>query len=60
MSTDIVQTTKYALDAGAIGVTIASIASWLPPTAAALSIIWLSIQIFDYFWKKKWKKKDKE
>ena len=36
---------KYSADAGAIGITVATIQGWLPSAAAALSIIYLSIQI---------------
>ena len=41
------QNVKYVLDALSIGGVIATIAGWLPPAAAALSIIWLSMQIYD-------------
>ena len=35
----------YALDAVAVGAGFASWLDWLPPIAALLSILWLSIQI---------------
>jgi len=43
---------RHTLDVGAAGVWIASMAELLPPIAAFLSIIWLSIQIVDYIIKK--------
>lgn len=38
-------TMKYTADVGAVGITYATIQGWLPSVAAALSIIYLSIQI---------------
>lgn len=43
------ETVKYTLDAISLGTVIATLAGWLPPLAALLSIIWLSIQIWDRF-----------
>lgn len=37
--------TKHSVDVGAAAVAGASIMEYLPPIAATLSIIWLSIQI---------------
>jgi hypothetical protein len=38
---------KHGLDAVAIGTVVATIAGWLPAVAAALSIIWTLIRIFE-------------
>ena len=35
-------------DITSISVVVATMASWLPPIAAMLSIVWLSMQIFDW------------
>lgn len=48
---------KTVLDIAAFSATIAAIVQWLPPVAAVLSIIWLSIQILDYLIKKRWRDK---
>lgn len=34
-------------DAGAVGVTLAAIAGWLPSISALLSIIWLALRIWE-------------
>ncbi len=39
--------TKVVLDLGAFGTIVASIAGWLPYAATLLSIIWISIQIWE-------------
>lgn len=39
---------KYGLDAVALGATVATLIEILPPIAALLSIIWLSIQIISW------------
>lgn len=44
---------KVALDTAAVSITAASLMQWLPPTAAALSIVWLTIQIVDYVFVKR-------
>ena len=38
---------KTALDAVAVSGTVATMAGWLPPLASALTIIWLSIRIWE-------------
>jgi hypothetical protein len=38
---------KAVLDWSAVGAAVGTIAGWLPPLAALLSIVWLGIQIFD-------------
>ena len=48
MTTDTLHTTKLVVDAAAAGVTVAAILQWLPPIAAALSIVWLCIQITEW------------
>lgn len=42
----------HVADAAAVSVGIATWVQWLPPIAAALSIIWLLIQISDYIVRK--------
>jgi len=39
---------KIVADLGAVSVTAAALMQWLPPISAALSIIWLSIQIYEW------------
>lgn len=36
---------KVIMDVAAVGITAASIIKWLPPIAAAFSIVWLTLQI---------------
>ena len=38
---------KTALDAVAVSGTVATMAGWLPPIASALTIVWLSIRIWE-------------
>ncbi len=45
-------TARYILDAVAFSSVIASFAGILPPIAAGLSIIWLSIQIGEWGYRK--------
>lgn len=45
---------KHGLDATAAATAFASFLGWLPSIAAGFSIIWLSIQIGEWAWKK-WK-----
>ena len=47
------QTTRHAVDVLAGSVAVATLMQWLPPIAALMSIIWLGIQIYDHFSKKK-------
>jgi hypothetical protein len=44
---------KHWLDAGAAATAFASLIGWLPHIASALSILWLCIQIYDRFTRKK-------
>ena len=37
----------------AAGFTLSSLLGWLPPTAAALGILWYGVLFYDRFWKKK-------
>lgn len=39
--------TKHLIDLAAISTAIASLAAWLPPLAALLSIIWTVIRIYE-------------
>jgi hypothetical protein len=41
------ETTKHAVDAVAVGTTVATIMSWLPAAAALITIIWTSIRIWE-------------
>jgi hypothetical protein len=43
---------KHGLDATAAGAAFASWLGWLPQIAALFSIIWLSIQIGEWIYKK--------
>lgn len=40
---------NYAMDVIAVANVVATIVGWLPPIAAALSIIWTSIQIYSWY-----------
>lgn len=46
---------RHTADACAAGISVACVVEWLPPAAAFLSIIWLSIQIIDWVYKKVFK-----
>lgn len=39
---------KHALDWAAVGTAIATLAGWLPNIAAFFSIVWLSMQMYDW------------
>ena len=43
---------KYSLDLVAFAATFAALAKILPPISAALSVVWLSIQIGEWLLKK--------
>ena len=55
---DALEPFKIYLDLSAIGVTVAAFAQWLPPIAAAFSILWLSTQLYDYWIVKRRKQKE--
>jgi len=38
---------KTVLDGMAVGGTVATLAGWLPPVASLLTIVWLSIRIWE-------------
>lgn len=38
---------KHAVDVAAVGVTGAALMEWLPPLAAALTVIWTLIRIYE-------------
>ena len=38
---------KNILDAASLGVVVSSLASWLPPVAALLTVSWTSIRIYE-------------
>lgn len=44
---------RTGLDLAAITNVIATLVGWLPSIAALLSIIWLGIQIYDWYKKRK-------
>lgn len=52
------QPIQTGLNWGSIGATIATIAGWLPSIAALFSIVWLSLQIYSWFEKRRKKKKE--
>ena len=39
---------KHAVDALAVGGTVATMIDWLPDIAAGLSVIWLLMRIYDW------------
>lgn len=45
--THIPEHTKHAIDILSIGTVIATLASWLPPLAALISIIWGLLRIYE-------------
>jgi hypothetical protein len=42
-----VESTKEMLDVAAASTAVLSMASWLPPTASILTIIWLGLRIYE-------------
>jgi len=42
-----IESTKEVLDIAAASTAVASLASWLPPTASILTILWLGIRIYE-------------
>ena len=42
-----IESTKEALDVAAASTAVLSLASWLPPTASILTIVWLGIRIYE-------------
>lgn len=42
-----IESTKEVLDIAAASTAVASLASWLPPTASILTIVWLGIRIYE-------------
>ena len=44
---------KVTIDAVAVANVVATIVGWLPAIAALMSIVWLGIQMYDRFKKKK-------
>lgn len=47
------ETFKYIMDGLSFGVVVSTIAGLLPSIAALLSIVWLSVQLYDRFKKDK-------
>lgn len=50
---------KAVLDWGSVGVAVGTWFEHLPSIAAAFSIIWLGLQIYDWVSKKIWKNKNR-
>ena len=46
----------FACNMVAIAVTVATLASWLPPIAALFSIVWLGMQMATWIINKRWRK----
>ena len=51
---------KHTADYLAVTITVATFTQWLPPIAAALTIVWTGIRIYDYFENRYLKKKNKK
>jgi len=51
---------KHTADAAAVVTGAATLAKWLPPVAAAFTIIWLGLQIFAWFEKRVKDKKKRQ
>ena len=47
MAEDNVEVAKNVVDAVSVGAVAGSLMGWLPPIAAALTIIWTTIRIFE-------------
>ena len=43
------ETVKHTLDWAAVGAAAATVAGWLPPLAALMSIVWLGLQMYDRY-----------
>lgn len=41
------ETVKHIIDWASIATTVATVAGWLPPLAALMSIVWLGMQMVD-------------
>ena len=42
-----IEPTKEMLDVAAASTAVLSMASWLPPTASILTIVWLGLRIYE-------------
>ena len=42
-----VEETKQAIDVAAASTAVLSLASWLPPTASLLTIVWMALRIYE-------------
>ena len=47
MNDTVVQVAKTAGDAAAVGLTVATVLSWLPAAAALLTIVWTAVRIYE-------------
>ena len=50
--------TKGALDVASAGVVVSTLTAWLPPIAAAFSIIWCALRIYEWVINKRWLRRD--
>lgn len=41
--------TKHVVDAVSVGTVVATLAAWLPPLAAFLSIVWTGLRLWEMF-----------
>jgi len=41
------ESTKEVIDVAAASTAVLTLAAWLPPTASLLTIIWMSLRIFE-------------
>jgi hypothetical protein len=54
------ETAKNIADAVSLGIVGSTLAAWLPPIAALLSIIWTSFRLYEIIDRRKKKKKKKD
>lgn len=58
MPAERIQDLKHIGDMAAVGVTVGSLAQWLPPLAALVTIVWTLIRIYETDTVQKWLHKD--
>jgi len=54
------ETAKTVVDAASLAIVGSTLAAWLPPIAALLSIIWTSFRLYEIIDRRKKKKKKKD
>ena len=47
MNDTVVQAAKATGDVAAVGVTVATVLSWLPAAAAILTIVWTAVRLYE-------------